>query len=277
MRQHMLQIFFSFFPFWAFSQLVFPLGARYNGVGNATVALPDVFSVFSNPACLTGLQASSLGLYTDHRYNMSGMNNVALSYCHVQKEARVAAGIGRYGDELLNQTRAEIGFAYKIRLVSLGGGIGYHQLAVAELNTAWNVLFQFGGMAEITPKLRYAAHIYNVTRAKTDRLSSSYYPVVMSTGISYLVAKQVLLLAEVEKSSLYPVNFKVGIEYTPSRFLVLRTGVNSAPSQGFLGLGIKWKGYGLDYALAFQNRLGNVHSLSLLFFLPEKKTASPKL
>jgi hypothetical protein len=248
-----------------------PVGTRFNGMGNASVAVSDVFSIFSNPASLTGLSAPVACMNADHRYNVSGINTLAFSYCHVQKAARVALGISRYGDELLNHTRAELAFAYKIRLVSLGGGISYQQLAVSELKTARNLLFQFGGMVELTPTLHYGASIYNMTRSKIASEASTYYPVVMQMGLSYLPIKQVLLLVEVEKTSTLPANFKMGLEYTPTSYLVLRTGINSAPSQGFFGAGVKWKEYGLDYAVTVHSRLGWVHSLSLCYFFAKKE------
>lgn len=246
-----------------YSQMWTRVGARANGLGHTTVALPDAFAIFSNPACLTGLQNDAIGLSVDHRYNVEGLNTLAMAYTRVQQNARIGFGASRYGDDLLSHTRAEMAFAYKIRMVSLGGGLSYQQFGISELGTAKNVMFQLGGMAEITPKITYAASVYNVTRARL--INDYYYPVCMRMGLRYEPSKQVILLGEIEKISQQEANCKVALEYLPYDFLCFRTGINTFPSQGFVGLGLKWRGSELDYSCSFHSRLGFVHYVGIVF------------
>lgn len=249
-----------------------PIGARLNGLANASVTLIDPFSVFVNPANLANTTKPTLGLFADHRYSLSGLNILALAYSQNYKSWGAGVGVARYGDELLNHTRVEFALAYKIRMVSLGAGVGYHQLMIMELGTASRALFQLGGRAELTPKLTYAASVYNLARAKVSSQSSIYYPVVMKMGLSYIAIKQVVLMGEVEKSSDSKTNFKAALEYSLLGYLQFRTGVNTFPSQGFLGVGLKWKGASLDYAISFHSRLGNVHALGLTCVFGKKQS-----
>lgn len=263
MKRLFIGIIFTLILFESKAQMFTNMGARANGLANATVAVPDAFSIFANPACLSGLSGQVLGVYADQRYNIAGLNTFSAVYTIAYKSARLGTGVARYGDELLNQTRGELAFAYKIRMVSLGGGLGYQQLLVSELGMAKSVTFQFGGVAEITPKLTYGASVYNLARAKI--VNESYYPVVMRMGFAYKANKQVVLMGEAEKTSLQAINMKASLEYSPIEFLRLRTGINTFPSQGFFGIGVKWKSNQLDYACSFHSRLGFVHYIALAF------------
>ena len=178
------------------AQYLLPVGARSNAMGGSTITLPDAFSVFSNPASTTYLEQNSIGLFYDHRYNISGLSNLALAGSFKIKKSSILGGVARSGDELLNHSRLEIALAHKIRNVSLGGGAGYHQIMVSENGVAQNFSFQFGGTAELTPKLTYGAHVYNILRSKVSKEKSIYYPVIMRMGLSYKPIKKVFIKAK---------------------------------------------------------------------------------
>lgn len=252
------------------AQYFTPIGARLNSMANASVAVSDEFSVFSNPANLALMDKTSVAVYADHRYSVSGLNTLAFANNHTVRKASISFGATRFGDELLNHNRVEVATAYKIRLVSLGLGLGYQQLMVSENGVARAMTFQFGGTVEISPKIRYAAHVYNMLRAKVDTRSSLYYPVIMRTGFSYLPIKSAIISAEIEKDSRFEPNFKLGLEYHLKEWIYLRTGVNSNPFNAFGGIGFKQKDWKLDYGVSFHNRLGMVHYLSLIFAFDKK-------
>ncbi|MBC7390978.1 MAG: hypothetical protein H7329_17360 [Opitutaceae bacterium] len=249
------------------AQYLLPIGARANAIGGSTITLPDAFAVFSNPASTTIQEQNSVGLFYDHRYNISGLSNLAFAGNFKIKKTTILGGIARSGDELLNHCRLEVAIAHKIRNVSLGGGAGYHQIMVSENGVAQNITFQFGGVAELTPKLTYGAHIYNILRSKVSKEKSIYYPVIMRMGLSYKPIKKVFISAEIEKDSRFEPNFKAGMEYQPFEKLYFRTGFNSNPSNGFFGIGIKLKEWKFDYGIALHNRLGLTHYIGLEFGL----------
>lgn len=252
------------------AQYFTPIGARLNSMGNASVAVSDVFSIFSNPSNLARLDKASVAVYADHRYSVSGLNTLAFASNHTVRKASISLGATRFGDELLNHNRVEAAAAYRIRLVSLGLGLAYQQLMVSENGVARAMTLQFGGTVEISPKIRYAAHVYNMLRAKVDASSSLYYPVIMRTGFSYLPIKSAIISAEIEKDSRFEPNFKLGLEYQLKEWICLRTGMNSNTFNAFGGIGFKQKDWKLDYGVSFHNRLGMVHYLSLIFSIDRK-------
>jgi hypothetical protein len=257
--------FVSYVCFAANSQELPPVGARLNALGNSGAAFGDAFSIFSNPACMTQLKTSTIGLAVDHRYSVAGLNTASAAYTHVAKEVRLGLGLSRYGDDLLNHSRLGVAFAYRIRMVSLGGGLSVHQLSIADNGSSQNILFQMGGVAQITPKLSYGASVYNLSRARVSANSTLYYPVVMRMGLAYKPVDQATLIVEVEKQSQQKVNFKAGLEYRLGNYVFLRTGINTDPKNVFGGLGLAWKSCALDYALSFHSRLGFVHAIGLVY------------
>jgi len=247
-------------------------------MGGSTITLPDAFSVFSNPASSVLSEQNSVGLFYDHRYNISGLSNMAIAGNYKIKNSALSGGISRSGDELLNYNRCEIALTHKIRNVSLGGGAGYHQVMVSENGAARNITFQFGGIAEITPKLTYGAHVYNISRSKVSKDKSIYYPVIMRMGVSYKAVKNVFLSIEIEKDNRFDPNVKAGMEYKPLDYLFIRTGFNTNPSNSFFGLGLKLKGWMFDYGVSYHKRLGLTHYIGLVFglspSLPAKEPAT---
>jgi hypothetical protein len=252
------------------AQYFTPIGARLNSIANSSVAISDAFSVFSNPSNLAFMDKTSIAVYADHRYAVSGLNTLAFAYNQLVRKVNVSVGAARFGDELLNHNRVEAAAAYKVRLVSLGVGLGYQQLTVSENGVGRAMTLQFGGTVEISPKIRYAAHVYNMLRAKVDARSSLYYPVIMRTGFSYLPVKSAIFSAEIEKDSRFEPNIKLGLEYQLKEWIYLRTGINSNPFNTFGGIGFKQKEWKLDYGVSFHNRLGMVHYLSLVFSFDRK-------
>lgn len=255
-----------------FAQQFIPVGARINALGNTAVTLGDAFSVFSNPATLTSLPTQTAAAFFEQRYAVAGLNSMAFAYSHPIKTSCVALGTTRFGDELLNHSRVELGFGHKIRTVSLGGGLGYQQLFVTENGMAKALTLQFGGTAEISKKLVYGAHVYNMLRAKAASESALYYPVIMKMGFSYLPINELIITTEVEKVSGLLPNFKAGLEYRLTEWFFARTAVNTAPSNGFGGIGLKFKECSLDYGVSFRSRLGFVHYLGLVYCPKSKKT-----
>lgn len=249
-------------------------GARFYAMGNAGVASPDVFSVFANPSSMTYLPGTTIGSYYDHRYAVQGISTSAVALVHTFKELHMGGGATRYGDDLLNESSLRICLAHKIRQTSMGGAISYQQLAVAESGTWGNVLVQLGGNVQITPLLAYGAQVSNFLRAKITKEASFYYPVVMSTGLSYTPIKQALVTAEVEKVDVQKANCKVGLEYNWLGLIAFRMGVNTSPSAFFYGVGWKWRNWALDYGGSYHSRLGAVHAVGLLYRLSPKKAST---
>src|SRR5690606_29790699 len=96
----------------------------------------------------------------------------------------------------------------------------------------------FGGLATITPQLKFGAHIAHVNQPLIDDISGERIPARMAAGIAWSTDK-LFVTAELEKELRYPTTVKAGFEYMVYNKLAFRTGFNIDPDAGFLGLGFK--------------------------------------
>ena len=177
------------------------------------------------------------------------------------------AGIGyyRFGDDLFSQQKLHLAVGNSIQMVSLGLGIDWIQYSIASIGTQHVLAIQFGGMAEITPQLMVAAHIFNMNQATVVEETGESLPTIMKSGISYRPNEELMINMEVEKDLGFNEVFKVGIEYEVVQQVFIRTGIRSEPLIGAFGLGFHPKNFQFDYALSSDSQLGNIHEFSLAY------------
>lgn len=249
----------------------FPVGARIYGLANTGVTLSETFSLFNNPAGLANLDHIGVSSYFDLRYNQSGLSvgSLALAY-PTEKLGTAGLGFYRFGDKLYNETRLCLAYGHKIGFMSLGTSVEYLNVTIAEIGSKSNVAISMGGIAALTEKIYFGAHIYNLNRAKLADFQNERVPTIMKAGLSYRPMQKLMVNIEVEKDLIFPAIYKAGVEYGLFEFLRLRTGINAEPVAGFFGVGMNYKGFYLDYALSRNAILGFTHHFSLSYRLVKK-------
>lgn len=249
---------------------VIPRGGRSMGLGNASTSLTDAYAIFNNPAGLSGIQASQVFFGYDHRLNLNELTSLAAGF--IQKQDKFTYGIAasRFGGSLFSQHLIGVAISNQLGIASLGLKVSYLQTAMEGFGTGGSLLIDFGGIAELTPQLFFAAHIFNVTRSNYGGSSWDRLPTVVKSGISFRPSERVMTNLEVEKDILHPAMLKVGIEYNFYQKLWGRVGMNNQPQQLFFGLGFTGKRLSFDYSMTQHPRLGNTHHLSLNFLLPKE-------
>jgi len=258
----------------------FPIGARAIGMGNAVAANEDVWSTFNNIAGIGKLDKINVAAFFERRYNFSGFDqfavvgNLPLAITPL-KYGNVALGLYRFGTELYNESRFNVGYAHNIMGVNLGIQAEYVQVTISEWSSKANVVINFGGQVQIVKNLRFGAHIYNLNQAKIATYQDERIPTVMKAGIAYLPFNRLSLNAEMEKDVEKPARFKVAVEYGLLDKLFFRTGINTNPVKYFFGLGFVTKSLGLHYAISVHELLGLSHSLSVGYIFHSRKEQLP--
>lgn len=256
-------------------------GARAAALGNSSVALAgEVWAVANNAAGLGEITRTTVGFYGENRYFSSALNvaalNVALPLGKISTDATVPGArpwakngvVGleaqRYGGSLYNETRLGAGYGYRLGLISLGGRVDVLQVSIEGLGSRRVFFASLGGQTEIVPKrLSLGAYIYNLNQAKLASYQDERVPTVLKAGLAYRPTDQVLLTVETEKDVERDANFKAGLEYRPVAVLAARIGLASLTEQASAGIGLRFGGFELDYAAAFQQALGFSQHLSV--------------
>lgn len=244
----------------------FSFGGRAWGMGNASVTLKDAWGIWNNTANISEIDKINVVFGYDNRFNVSAFQTIGLGVVTPVKIGVAGLSFSRFGDELYSEQKIGVGYAYSLDKVSMGLKVNYLQVRIQDLGTKSTFVLEFGGTAQLTKQIFFAAHVYNLNQAKMQTQSGEEQdvPVIMKAGLAYQANPKVLVNAEVEKHTDFDANVKVGIEYQIIQKLFLRTGVQSEPFNGNFGVGFHPKRFQFDYALGTNNSdLGLTHHISL--------------
>ncbi len=239
------------------------MGGRSWGLANASLTLADEWSIYNNVGGLARLRETYLGATCDVRYGMAGFTTVALAGTLPLAFGTCGASVDRFGDRLYNEQRLGIAYGHQMDRVSLGLKVSYVQTAIADLGARRRLVFEFGGIAELTPHVWLGASVYNFTQAKLATYGDERIPTVLKAGLSWRPLPQLMLNAETEKDIDYPARFRGGIEYQLAKPFFVRVGIATNPGTNHFGFGFKRNKICIDYALRTHPTLGLSHHLSL--------------
>ncbi|WP_421764777.1 hypothetical protein [Ekhidna sp.] len=243
----------------------FNLGGRSGGMGGASVTLGDEYSLFNNIGGLGRLENHAAFAAYQNRYGVTEFQVIGAGAVYASNFGNTGVGFYKFGDDLYSEQRIHLAFSNKFQMVSLGVGLDLLQYNISTVGTKRALAIQFGGIAEISPALRFGAHIHNLNQAKINDETGERAPTVMKAGISYLPSKELILTAEIEKDLDFDEVFKAGIEYEIVENVYLRTGISTEPFLGAFGLGFHPKNFKFDYAFSNESRLGNIHEISFAY------------
>ncbi len=243
----------------------FNLGARSSGMAGASLTLADEYSLFNNIGGLGRVENHAVFSSYQNRYGISEFQIIGAGALYNSGIGTAGVGFYRFGDDIYSEQRIHLAFGNKFQMVSLGLGVDVVQYNVSTIGVTQALAIQFGGIAEITPQLRFGAHIFNLNQAEVSRETEEKIPTVMKAGISYLPSKELIITTEVEKDLDFDEVFKVGIEYQIIQSVFLRTGISTRPFLGAFGVGFHPKNLKFDYAFSNESRLGSIHEISFAY------------
>lgn len=243
----------------------FNQGARSAGLGGASATLGDEYSLFNNIGGIGYLENHSVFAGYQNRFGISEFQTIGAGAIYKGGLANAGVGFYRFGDELYSEQRIHLAVGNKIQMVSLGIGLDLLQYNISTIGSTHAIAIQFGGIVEISPQFRFAAHIFNLNQAKTSSELENQIPTVMKAGVSFLASEELSLNVEIEKDLEFDEVFKAGLEYEIIENVIARTGIRTKPSVGAFGIGFHPKNLKFDYAFSNDFRLGSIHDLSIAY------------
>ncbi len=253
----------------------FSFGPRSMGTGQITTLFTDVWAAHNNIGSLGWLNRGGVAASFENRYNSSAFNQIAVTAATTPgKFGAFGFGASRFGSDLFNQTRAQIGWAKAFGIASIGIQGQWYQVQASEFPARNHFLLNFGGHAKLTPKVSFAASISNITQTKASDFQNEKLPTIAKAGVSFTPVKSVLLLAEVQKDLDQKALVKAGIEYEIRTNLWIRTGFTTEIQLATGGIAFKWRDLQLDYSISNHPQLGWSNGIGLQMILGKEKTAS---
>lgn len=243
----------------------FNLGARSAALGGASLTIGDEYSLFNNVGGLGLVENHSVFAGYQNRFGVSSFQTIGAGAVYTTDLGNAGIGFYKFGDDLFSQQRVHLAIGNKIQMVSLGLGVDLLQYNISTVGSKQVLALQFGGIAEISDKLIFGAHIFNLNQAKLDKETEYRVPTVMKGGVSYRPSDELMINLEVEKDLDFAEIIKVGIEYQLIENIFLRTGISTEPFLSAFGIGVHPKDFKFDYAYSNDSDLGNIHDITISY------------
>lgn len=255
----------------------FSYGPRALGTGQISVLHSDAWSNFNNIGALGWIKQNTVGVGFENRYNQGAFNQMAFAAAVPTKKLGVfGASASKFGGDIFNQTRAQLGWAKAFGIASIGLQAQWYQYNAINFPTQSRLLINFGGLAQLTPKIHFGASISNIGQAEASEYNSEKVPTIVKGGISYLPSKKVKLMAEIQKDLDQKAVVKAGIEYELVEKVWLRTGFTSQTLMACGGIGLEWRNLQFNYAFSHHPQLGWSNAIGLNFRFGKETDEKPK-
>jgi len=242
-----------------------PMGSRSMAMGNASVALNDVWAYHHNPAAVVGIKKVAFGVSYENRFILRELQSQGFVVAYPFKRSVFSIGGQTFGYTNFRTYRSGLGYAIALTdHLSIGVQLNYHLVRLPQAYGRYQtVTAELGAMAKISENWHVGFSILNLTRNKLSSYQEDRFTTMLRLGTRYLVSRKVMLLGELEKNVDFPIRIKSGIEYEPLENLYLRGGFGTAPIEFSFGFGYNWKGiYKLDFGSAYQQVIGWSPNLS---------------
>ncbi len=234
-----------------------PTGARSGALGNASVALTDIWSSFNNQAGLAHLTSPELAFSYENKFLMKELANKSVSFAFPYKNNVLNVNFSQFGFSSFNDNKFSLGYSRKFGTqFSLGLQLNYGIVKFDEpYNSISFITFEAGAIYKINKNLSLGVHVYNPNNShlieKNERV-----PAVLRIGASYLVHNNLLFTTEIEKNIYNKAEFKSGIEYKCGNKTFLRAGVSTGNSPVHFGVGFTFRKIVLELSSEYHQLLG---------------------
>lgn len=227
------------------------IGPRLTAMGNAGVAMQDVWSVKKNQAGIAKLKSAQFSVGYENKFNVKELNTQSAVFVLPIKNYAIGANFQSYGVNAYRENKSGVSLARSFGPQLLAAvNLNYHQLKIDNYGSTQSFSVEVGLQYEAFKNLWLGTHIANPNQSKYGNNSEQIIPAHLQFGVVYKFSEQLMMATEVEKVLDSQVDFKTGLEYNVVKFVALRVGVAVNPFKQFAGFGINYKKFQLDFAVA---------------------------
>jgi len=242
-----------------------PISAVYPGLGAYSSAHSDVFSFVNNQAALAQLKNATAGIYSERRFLLAATSLYACAIAVPSTKGNFAFNLKYAGFKNFNEQQAGIAFARDLGpKVAIGMQFNYYGYRVPSYINSGTVNFEFGTILHLTDQLNAGFHLYNPLGGNFGKTGEKL-ATVYKMGLGYDASEKFFLSAEIVKEEAFPVNVNVGVQYEFMKQFFVRTGISTATSSAYGGVGVGWINSRLDISASYHPQLGWSPGLLLIF------------
>ncbi|MDH5397042.1 MAG: hypothetical protein OEX02_02785 [Cyclobacteriaceae bacterium] len=241
-------------------------GTRGAAMGGALAVSGQAEAGIINPAGIyADFSRGVIALAGRNYYGLDGLYWASLRVVRKFKPGTFSLAMHHNGYSGFNIREVSLSWAGKAGIATLGLAGGVKQVYVAGVGTRFLYSLDFGGIVDLSEKIKYGAYALNLNHPIISKDDREYWPLVLVVGMEYTPHSKVVTVLNVRESfNSLPV-VHAGVEYNLIRLFWLRTGASSRPVQGHYGLGFQAGKWMMDYVCRSDLKLGSSHQWSVLF------------
>jgi len=261
-----------------------PIGEKSAALGYCSIASKDVYSIFNNPAGLTGISNPVAVASYRNRFFIDKLSLRSLGVALPSGLGTFGFSIQRFGYNLYHETQYGLAYGKKFSdSFSAGLRLNYFSFYIADgYGKKGNVIVDGGINAILTEGFFLAVHVFNPLSFKKND-DDDQIPSNFSLGFYYRLSEELGLYAETEKELNYKPSLRLGMEYKGMQKASARIGYSTLPSTtGALrfsissvftfGFGIELSRFNIDFAASVNHILGWSPGISMVYkFNPDDK------
>jgi hypothetical protein len=245
------------------------LGATAFGRANSLVAVPDLSSIYQNPAGIAYLENNFVAFALHNTLPVEGLITVGSWGNFKTKALSFAISADNFGDQYYHETRLGLAAAKKVDRVSMGVKFSLLNNAVKEMSSRQTFLGEFGILATPSKFLSVGLHVINFTRASL--YESQTLPTFVNFGLGINPSKKINISGQMD----YPVgkkpSLKLGIAYQIKDHLNISAGINPNLNSVHFGISFGIKHYKFAYSVGTHPSVALSNHLTVAILLNEKK------
>lgn len=245
----------------------FPTGARSAGMAGASVAAPDVWATFNNPAMLAQINEIQAGLNYENRFMVRELGISSLSAVLPVQAGAFGLAFNQFGSNLYSQSFLGISYGRKFtERFQAGVRLDARHTRLAEdYGRRTNVSFAIGFAANLTDDLVLGAALFNPVRIKSAGDFDEHLPAIYRAGLAYRIENNFTITVEAEKDVRFKPSFRAGIEYRIKEVASVRAGIGANPLNHAFGFGFHFRNFVFDIAALRHEVLGYSPQASIIW------------
>jgi hypothetical protein len=247
-------------------------GSLYTGLGAYSHQFTQSFSFTANQAALGTISGTSAGLYAEQKYGLKELSMYMGTVAIPVNRGGIGIAMQYAGNSDFNESQVGIAYGKNLGKINVGVQFNYSMMRVAGYGNDGAIGFEVGSQWRISSALITGVHIVNPVGGRFKNQPNEKLAAVYQFGAGYEVSKQLFVSAELTKEEDRPVNVQAGMQYmaVPDR-LFIRTGVTTATTSPYAGIGWQWKNCRADVSVRYHPQLGFSPGLLLLFYGKQKE------
>ena len=271
-----LAILFLFLSTTSFSQN-YKVGARQGALGEAGVAIADVWALHYNQAALTFMETPAIGFFYENKY-LTSVGFQSLGLVLPTEKGAWGFSFGFLGLQGYSEMKTALAYALKLSpAFSLGMQFDY-------LHTGYPSSYYYNGLNSLVAELSFfskpaeslalGGHIFNPWTIMSNAEDKSLIETTMSMGVLFRLSDHLTTVVALEKDIRYSASIQFGIEYYYREKLYFRGGFSTNPNSFSVGIGYLFANFKTNIAFYTQPILGTTPQMDINYYFNKASVAN---